>query len=70
MSRYLVVDSVLGAVLYKELNLPPRLGLKSREEASALPPLLVLINPRAGSGRGRAVFEERAEWLLSMAGRR
>lgn len=53
-----------------EFNLDARFGLKSRGELSKELPLLVLVNPKAGDGRGKGIFERRAERLLNMAGRR
>ena len=53
-----------------EFNLDARFGLKSRGELSKELPLLVLVNPKAGDGRGKGLFERRAERLLNMAGRR
>ena len=63
-------NAILTILRSLELNRATRFGLKSRVELSREPPLLVLVNPKAGDGRGKGVFERRAERLLNMSGRR
>ena len=63
-------NAILTILRLLELNRATRFGLKSRDELSREPPLLVLVNPKAGDGRGKGVFERRAERLLNMSGRR